>query len=209
MAALLPIIFIQIPKTAGNSFQSYLRGLHLHLGLSKLNFAAASSVMANSEVPDRLMAQQGMSADQFDIVAGHMPFGTAQKCFVNGNYITILRNPVDRMLSDYCSQPANVEKPKFGLDQLADILAVRPSPEFAFDNMQVRMLCDNPRFGEEVHSPMLDEAIANLSHRFLCFGVLEKIDDFLRHFAILAHVPTVDIPTLHASGYFHGNTPAF
>lgn len=128
-------------------------------------------------------------------------------CFGPAQFVTVLRDPVARFLSDYCSQPDNIVQRDFGLSKIDHWLNTDLRPEFCHDNLQVRMLADAPRFSERATPAMLDEAIRNLKAFYLFTGILENIDGFINDVAEMCGVRIGIIPHLNKSNpYQHAIT---
>jgi hypothetical protein len=182
-------VFLHLPKTAGHSF---------------------TAVAARHFGPDRIAAVNG--PHEFDALArehhrgrwpfvhGHMPFGVAEHLGERGIYWVVLREPVDRFLSDYYyirgspGHPAHrlVRERRITLRDFARI----PSPVHPFThNAQVRRLCryDLTRRGaggerwwalRDACGPAeLEEAEETLATRVHAFGLFERMPEAMAQFA--------------------------
>src|SRR3546814_2577595 len=130
------LIFTHIQKAAGNSVNVFLERLRNERGTNILAVTGAASAIAKWPLI-RILRSEDVRVTDFDIITGHVPFSSAIPCLSPAVFVTVLRDPVDRLLSDYCSQPENRSRPDFGLSGLEERLA-SPSPEYAISDLQVR-----------------------------------------------------------------------
>lgn len=147
------------------------------------------------------------------VLTGHMPFGVyVSSPSVEADFITFLREPVERALSHYYGQLYPPSKrarvvrtgskprsvcldPKGGRPTQFDPLSAETSPELVFshlayvpDNLHTRFLCNSPVPFSPVTAAMLEEAKENLRTRFAFVGLTERLDESMallgRRFAI-------------------------
>jgi len=169
-------IFTHIPKTAGTSF--FNRAV-------RLNFAD-QEIWTNMSL--RRIACTDLS--EYRVVTGHRGFGlhrlTSQPC----QYITFLRDPIERAVSAYyfilqCN-------PRYCRHTLYDIAASVSLDEFyampRFQNQMTQMLAGIEfelllRATRSAWFPgwMLERAKENLSTRYLAFGLKEQFAASVRH----------------------------
>src|SRR5207249_5331452 len=84
------IVFVHVPKTGGMTLHSILsRQLH--------------GVFAESmdEVQAALNALDETELDRLELVAGHVPYGVHEFLRRPVTYVTLLREPVERVVSHY------------------------------------------------------------------------------------------------------------
>ncbi len=129
--------------------------------------------------------------DKIDLFSGHMPFGLHKYFNRDCNYITILRNPVDRVISHYyyvLRTPHHYlydEVTSSGMS-LKDYVSSKISTEL--HNGQVRLLSGVEEPGKSTpYMPLpdnaLDVALKNLKEKFILAGVMERFDESLLAFA--------------------------
>ena len=164
-------IYVHIPKTGGQSFYSILdrnyqkerifSSMQLHKGLEEL------SELSSGE------------SEKLDLIRGHLPYGIHEIVERDATYITILRNPVDRLISLYhhIKRSTNhffyeqINSGEMGLEQFAE------SGEFFTDNAQTRFL-----YGRDGHLlPKIEEshyqvALDNLENMVQFVGLTESFD---------------------------------
>jgi len=174
----MTIVFVHVPKTAGSTLQSII--YHLYEPNQILRGYAAQT---ESHLEQQFKAFTSEQQLAIEVVFGHFPYGvctwlTSQPC----TYITILRNPVDRIISHYYfvrRAPGNyLYKTVMSQNMnLKEYVASGISREM--DNGQTRMLCGpaatNIPFGE-CNTDMLHEAKRNLCDQFAVVGLTEDFD---------------------------------
>ena len=181
----LPVHFLHIPKTGGSTFGFSLTKLANALGAHQVSVYAGSDITA--PVLDRIVAHVREAHDTFGahyFSTAHLPLATCESAFGKSNLIAILRDPVDRTMSNYCghfaSHNSGAEQGLFNLVNFCataeELFDVYPKPSNLFDNLQVRMLADSPRFSEPCTTAMLEEAKRNLSERFFMWFHIEAMD---------------------------------
>jgi hypothetical protein len=190
------IVLTHIQKTAGNSVIAYLRRCLTVERIARIH----EFEMSPREEIERAVAEK---YGHFDVLAGHIPFCrrvdelTAPRESIN---ISILREPVDRVVSLYYYLRANaswlgqgqtiIEK-KITLESFAN-------SEAYFDNHMVRMLCDVEPISVPLGActnEMLQQAKINVVKHFLLVGLTEQTPEFLTVLARLFCFSLEDVPS--------------
>lgn len=177
-----PLVFLHIPKAAGTTLEDFLLRHYLPAG----------KVFRFTGAPAQLAAFRGLAQEErdgFDVLSGHVHFGIDGLLSEPATYITMLRDPVERIISAYYFILAHPEHylhtyiagRGFTLHEYATAGLNQES-----DNDQVRWLTS--RLHEEVPlgqvtRGMLDEAKWNLEHAVSVLGLAERFTDSLRCFA--------------------------
>jgi hypothetical protein len=117
-----------------------------------------------------------------DVFTGHMPFGLHQLMAREATYITILRKPVERVISEYFYRIGRKTHPLE--DRKIKGLSLRDYVEkLPYNNVQTKLLAGgNPGydFMAGTCSPaMLETAKRNLTERFSLVGLTERFDETL------------------------------
>ena len=172
-----PLIFLHIPKAAGSALQEII--VRHYQGAQGFRFTGD---------PERLAAFKSLSQEQrdsFDLLQGHVHFGLHTLLSRPATYITMLRDPVDRVVSHYHFVTANPDHYLYpqvvgrGLS-LYDYAVTRASHEL--DNDQVRWLCAADHFEVpvgRVSRAMVEEAKWNLTNAVEVVGIMERFDESL------------------------------
>ena len=170
-------VFVHIPKTAGTTLTSVLRGNFPHGGVRAIGNVFHGAGGADRGPVAKLKKSGRVVTRDIYLLGGHLPFGVHQYLPFDTRYITFLRDPVERTLSQYYRllsvRKRNPVPEGMTFEQLVD------GDEYLYDNLQTRMLSSNPEPFGEVTEEMLEEAKENLATKFVCFGLADRFDESL------------------------------
>jgi len=164
------IIFLHLPKTAGSTLARIIERQYK---------ASAILHLYESSFGEELVAIPQNRMELVRIVMGHLYFGAhaflSQPC----TYLTMLRDPVDRVISHYNYVR---QQPSHYLYEEACRMSLRDYVEFCGrqepNNDQTRLLaggCNVPNFGQ-CSEEMLNIAKRNLANHFAVVGLTEEFD---------------------------------
>ena len=154
-AAERPVVFMHIPKTGGSALISELRDtlapVQLVHGLDRCLFGGFDAFDSLGEVERGLVFTDPAELPQnAHLVVGHMAFSTLRAIYPSGQFVTVLREPVSRLLSHWNYWRAWTDDALAGWGAWGDVvrqgqksLAVfldDPSIASSADNVAVRML---------------------------------------------------------------------
>lgn len=173
------IIFLHIPKTGGMSLTR----------IALENYDSSSVFIIDGlRVNESLNELKELSLEQktkIKFIAGHNYFETHQFIPNKSTYITILREPIERVISSYYYMLTTPDNP-FHKDVVQykffeDYLGSKEGKRFKLhDNFQVRLLSGIRGVGYgECSQEMLEAAKFNLNNSFSLVGLTENFDDFL------------------------------
>lgn len=178
------LIFIHIPKTAGATFSAILARLY-----PKQTY----SIYGTNDMAQFLQLPEEQRA-QIALLQGHFAYGIHHSIPRPSQYITFLRNPVERVLSFYYyilrySDIYLYDAVANGKMSLAEFVNSSLSPELS--NLQVRLVAGYDEkidtAGEGINEATLELAKQRLTNDFTAFGITERFDESLALFAKTLH----------------------
>lgn len=167
-----PVVFIHIPKTGGMTLYSMIRDIYKPSELHKINPAMESIEKYKHLSQD--------CRDKLKVIYGHMDYRIHELLPPNSRYVTLMRNPVERVISHYhyVRRTANDPLRELAMRSSLDDWVERCNL-LEMDNGQTRRLSgskDSVRFGE-CSMGMLDRARHNVQQNFALVGITERFDE--------------------------------
>jgi hypothetical protein len=165
------LIFLHIPKTGGATLRDIVRRRYRHASICEYHHRR------NAEAFLALSEQQKAA---YKVIQGHMPFGLHRQLPQSAAYLTMLREPISRVLSTYYFMLDRPHHPDHALAQqlsLADF--VQCGEIRLMDNGQTRLIAgEHPEYGACTPA-LLEQAKTNLDNHFLWVGVTSHFDEGL------------------------------
>lgn len=170
-----PLIFLHIPKTAGTTFNQILDRQYRKQNIHNILSDDTKKNM------DDFCSKPAQYRHQVRLLRGHMSFGLHDSLAPGARYITILREPIARVISHYhyvvrTRHPLFIGKIEEQQLDLERYLQSGISGEL--QNGQTRWLAgvlDN----RPLNQTHLDMALSNIENHFDWIGLTEKFDDSL------------------------------
>jgi hypothetical protein len=164
------VIFLHLPKAAGSTLNRVIAQQYPPAAIFKIAGPPTPDVM-------REIAEKTGEGGAIRVITGHAPFGVHAAVTRPFTYLTVLRDPVDRLLSHFYfagklpTHPLHAEIASGALTvtELARRLA----------NLQTRYLADKSarKAGEPSSDKTLASAKENLSRYFAVVGIAERFDE--------------------------------
>ena len=170
------VIFVHVPKSAGTTLNYIVAWEYSPLRICHVDgrFYRAAFHRISRRTPRQL--------DKYDLFSGHMPFGLHRRLTRKATYITVLRDPVERVISEYYYRQERRSHP------IADIgvkgLSLRDYLEkLPYDNVQTKLLAgtipDYDYLAGSCDEEMLTVAKRNLAEHFTLVGLTERFEETL------------------------------
>ncbi len=171
----MQLIYIHVPKTGG---QTMIPILQRHFSDSRSFMAYESPRLTLKE---KLKQYRDLDSDQktsFELLCGHFPFGF-HEYLPSGSpfaYLTVLRDPVKRVISHYNYVKNHREHYLQKVPGLLDCISnyVKNTNNFEMNNGQLRLLtnCEALPY-EDCNRDLLEEGIRNIDKHFKVVGFTE------------------------------------
>jgi hypothetical protein len=187
------VLFMHIPKTAGTSLRSVLHEIvppHERVYLYPRSPNLGVPAERFPELPQEVR-------DQLRLVFGHFRFGIHEALSQPAMYVTMIREPIDRLISLYYHHRGSPTAAHHraivdGDLSLEDYLL---SGMFTTDNQMVRQITGTRGvpFGQS-DDAMLELALGRIRTHFSAVLVMERMDASMRRLGELLGTPIPEIP---------------
>jgi Sulfotransferase family len=166
------LIFLHIPKTAGTTLNRIIEWQYSPLSIFTVDPHAIRAT------PERFKTLSEERRRQLRVVRGHMVYGIHEFLPQGATYITMLRDPVARLLSAYSfilRRPLNPMHRKLKRGQLGVEAFIRLTPNR--QNLQCRILAGVKDVSCDQR--LLDIAKENIAKSFSVVGLCERFEESL------------------------------
>lgn len=178
-----PLIFLHIPCAAGCKFMGALKRKFSENSICRIvankSFKRKSGRMSVAEFKQLPQKEK----DKVKLLMGHMSFGVHETFSGPCDYVTLLREPTSRTISQYyylATKPDHEDYEKVSKMTLEEYAV---SPMAGANNFQTRMLSANHEFSSvdvfDLPVNALEIAKKNLKEHFKVVGVVEKFQETL------------------------------
>ncbi len=170
------LIFLHIPKTAGSTLQGLLRRYYRGNALYVVDGV--------KQTVESLIALSDDQKKRIRMIAGHIPYGLHEHLPQSATYFTLLREPVDLVLSYYYYLKEAVTHPYHALVNEPD-MTLSKFLELRIDNtvsnVQTRLLAGKVYNGAYKECTLEDLRLAkeHLHESFAVVGLTEAFDETL------------------------------
>lgn len=171
------LILLHIPKTAGTTLSIIL--------MKRFGESATRAVSGGAGGRKEFASEPESARTTPRLFIGHQPFGLHEHIPRPCEYVTVVRDPVERIISHYHhvrNEPDHyLHSYTIGQRLTLEQYAENRVKADELDNGQTRMLADYA-LSESVpvgrpERSLLDSAIANLERWFCCVGLTERFDE--------------------------------
>jgi hypothetical protein len=173
------LTFLHLPRTGGTAitqdilFRNFRHGHWCHV-----NYGPDMQVLSGAHDP---LSWTERKRQRISLLAGHMPFGFAEHFPGPSEYVTLLRDPIARVVSDYFFCRQNPTNPAYPFANKLPLVEFVARGYGSSQNCYAQWLSNaafGARFGSE--EEILDAALKNLS-QFSLIGITEQFDLSIEH----------------------------
>ena len=171
-------IFVHVPKTAGSTLDQVLN--------REANGRVYWLSGGAREAMARLARMPSQDALRYVLYAGHLPWGLHKVIPAPCQYLTMLRNPVDRLVSHYfhvLDEPGHHSYEQIVTGQMSLLDFVTSDISIELDNLQTRFVAGLEASDSTpincCSQSLLHRALENIEQTFAAVGVQELFDESL------------------------------
>lgn len=177
-------IYLHIPKTAGSTFNAIIDrnfGRKANVFTSRPfdeNYSEESTRCYLENSKDTLLSLSSEQRENIDILKGHLYFGIHRLFTKEYKYITFVRNPIDRVISNFeyiRRLPSN--ESNYKLISLLEF--VDGNMDLSVSNLQTRMISGEKDPNVEIEKAHLKVAKEHIDKYFDFVGLTERFDESL------------------------------
>lgn len=162
-----PVVILHIPKTAGTSLR---RLIQENCNPEDIFYIYGEDSQFTTLRDFRKLTQEEKSA--YKIFMGHIHFNPNLFAGLQPTFITMLRDPVDRVLSYYHHV---MQRKEWQGNNISLLKYIETSGDGQISNLQTRMLNGYPK--HPVDEKQLETAMKNLENNFQIVGTTEKFEE--------------------------------
>jgi hypothetical protein len=168
-------VFLHIPKTAGSTMRFILRAQYAKEHLLHLKGDPTMvETLHNFKMGD------GAGRENIQLLSGHIEFGIHEYLPLPADYFTLLRDPIDRILSDYYYILRTPTHPRYEEMTRKKMSIEAYIEQGILENAQTRLISGtwltNPR---QCDRKSLEMAKENLKNHFVVVGLTNRFDETL------------------------------
>jgi hypothetical protein len=177
------VVFTHLPKTGGMTLQRVLSQRYTGDAL----YAVPMALPQVQPALDTLRQLPAAQRRRVDCVIGHVPFGVHEWFERPVHYVALVRDPVDRFLSEYSYVRDNpILRRELGMDPAAtaELSAyIDAAAACGFTNLQTRFLCGGPELADSILPPYGElpadsgaRACAHIDSHYCVAGTTRQFD---------------------------------
>lgn len=169
------VIFVHIPKAAGSTFRRILRARYGRETMLSFDVRSIEQQLCD------LRAMPPDARSKIRLVAGNVPYGVHEYFAEPVVYLSMIRNPVDRLISLYkyaLRRPNHYLHKRLATENVGLEEFVLSGITTETDNSQVRFLAghnEDVPYGQ-CDAAMLEKAKSNVVRHFAVVGVVDEFD---------------------------------
>lgn len=177
------IIFNHIPKTAGTTMKDIIERQYPHNTILNPLASFLRNSSSTMEGRSRLLGQMVRDHPQKEkirFISGHIQFGLHEYLPFPSAYVTVLRDPVDRVISQYYHifSGTNVTHHKKVVTENMDLIEFLESYHPEMTNVQTRYISGKVDDSSGSITD-LDIAKRNIQNYYIAVGISERFDETL------------------------------
>ncbi len=171
-----PFIFLHVPKTAGTTLRAIIERQYAPEEVYTVYDGAE-----DHHSQEELKALSPEAQKSIKAYCGHVSFGVHRHLEQRPRYVTILRDPVERVISYYHHVMTLI--PRWKSQPISLVKFIQGRKDIQVDNLQTRLLSGVEKPFNGCSDDMLWKAIENIETQFHFVGLSEQFDESLQFIA--------------------------
>jgi len=166
-----PIIFLHIEKAGGSTLHNILA-----------NFYSNDTVLHLNYMSDGKAEIESVNQDQIPLIKGHIGYGVHKYIKKDFKYYTMMRNPVERVVSYYFYVKQKSIAPHFNLIKSSNwsiVDYIKKAENVQMDNGQIRYITGTNKAFGTINEKDLEQAKLLIEEHFISVGLTERFDESL------------------------------
>ncbi|MEP4379710.1 MAG: hypothetical protein ABJ215_00680 [Alphaproteobacteria bacterium] len=198
------VAFVHLQKCGGGTFATLNSAFCARFGFTHVWMSGAARFPHDCGE----LYNSVFEAERRNFMFGHAPLHVEARAYGAIDAVTILRDPIERLVSECLFMNLSSHNVATTIDELIDVVGQRirrnadellKGPVLV-KNYMTRTILGNVDRNEPLSGSHVDAAIANVANDFTLVGTLDEYEKFVRAYLVRYNFPSVAFPRIHSQG---------